>query len=69
MGSDMCKFDLWPHKLISCSYCALIFSKFLKGKISCDRSRLRIRDAEDDVEEIKTKKFGNEGKRFTGPSE
>jgi hypothetical protein len=67
-GSDTCKFDLWPHKLSSCSYCVLIFSKFLKGKISCDRSRLRIRDAEDDVEEIKTKKFGSEGKGFTGPS-
>jgi hypothetical protein len=29
---------------------------------------LRIRDAEDDVEEIKTRKFGNDGKGFTGPS-
>lgn len=43
-------------------------SKFLKGKISCDRSRLRIRDAEDDVEEIKIKKFGNEEKGSTGPN-
>lgn len=68
VGSDTCKFDLWPRELSSCSYCVLIFSKFLKGKISCDRSRLRIRDAEDDVEEIKTKKFGNDGKGFTGPS-
>lgn len=62
-----CTFDLWSRKS-SCGYCVLIFSKFLKGKISCDRSRLRTRGAEDDVEEIKIKKYGNEGKGFAGPS-
>jgi hypothetical protein len=49
--------------------CVLIFSQFVKGKISCDRSRLRNRDAEDNVEEeIKSEKTGNEDKELKGPS-
>jgi hypothetical protein len=48
--------------------CVLVFSKFIKGKISCDRSRLRIRDAEDNIEEeIKSRNLENEEQGFKGP--
>ncbi|XP_021914460.1 uncharacterized protein CG7065-like isoform X2 [Zootermopsis nevadensis] len=43
-------------------------SQFVKGKISCDRSRLRNRDADDNVaEEIKSEKTEIEDKEFKGP--
>ncbi|PNF34078.1 hypothetical protein B7P43_G01165 [Cryptotermes secundus] len=47
---------------------AELSSKFFKGKISCDRSRLRIRDAEDNIDDIKSKKLGNEENEFKGRS-